>query len=96
MCTFAISPQLLPASRIVLRRCSSPGVQGVLVLLFFGAVVGEIVSTKGSCNSPKPPGSPSPGGIDDKPPILDMPGAFLFLDAGEVASSCGASNSSSG
>jgi hypothetical protein len=32
---FAISLQLLPASRSVLSRCSSAGVQGVLVLPFF-------------------------------------------------------------
>ena len=97
LCTFAISPQLLPASRIALRRCSSTGVQGVFVLLFFGAAVGEIVSTKGSFNSPKPPGSPSPvDDIDDNPPILDMAGAFLFLEAGDVDSSCGANNISSG
>jgi hypothetical protein len=34
-CTFAISPQLLPASRIVFNLCSSPAVHGVLVLPFF-------------------------------------------------------------
>lgn len=32
---FAISLQLLPASLNVLRRCSSAGVQGVLVRPFF-------------------------------------------------------------
>jgi hypothetical protein len=34
-CTFAISPQLLPASRIVFNLCSSLAVHGVLVLPFF-------------------------------------------------------------
>jgi hypothetical protein len=33
--TFAISPQLLPASRIVFNLCSSVAVQGVFVLPFF-------------------------------------------------------------
>jgi hypothetical protein len=33
--TFAISPQLLPASRIVFSLCSSVAVQGVFVLPFF-------------------------------------------------------------
>jgi len=33
---FAISLQLLPASRSVFKRCSSAGVQGVFVLPFLG------------------------------------------------------------
>ena len=32
---FAITPQLLPASRIVFNLCSSSAVQGVFVLAFF-------------------------------------------------------------
>ena len=47
--TFAISLQLLPASRIVFSRCSSAGVQGVLVLLFLGADGCEDFS---GCSSP--------------------------------------------
>ena len=34
--TFAISPQVLPASRMVFNRCSSAGVHGVFVLALFG------------------------------------------------------------
>src|ERR1700712_3610669 len=40
--TFAISAQVLPASRIVFNLCSSAGVQGVFVRLFFaGGCIGE-------------------------------------------------------
>jgi hypothetical protein len=43
--TFAISAQLFPASRIVLSLCSSAGVQGVFVRLFFagGPIDGELM-----------------------------------------------------
>lgn len=41
----AISAQLFPASRIFFKRCSSAGVQGVFVRLFFagGPIVGEAI-----------------------------------------------------
>jgi hypothetical protein len=39
---FAISLQLLPASRSVLSRCSSAGVQGVFVRPFFGKGLGNV------------------------------------------------------
>lgn len=55
-----------------------------------------MVSTKDSFSSPKPPGSPSPvGGIEVKPGMLGIPGAFRFLEVGDDASSCGGGNSSS-
>lgn len=69
----------------------------MFVLLFFGALVGNIVSPKGSCSSTNPPGSPSPDeDIDDKPAIVDMGGAFLFREVGEDVSICGANIMSSG
>lgn len=69
----------------------------MLVRLFFGAVVGEMVSTNDSFSSPKPPGSPSPvGGIEVNPGMLDMLGAFRFLDVGDVVSNCWGGNISSG
>lgn len=43
MLTLAISLQLLPASRIVLSRCSSSGLHGVLVRPFFFALDGSAV-----------------------------------------------------
>jgi hypothetical protein len=45
--TLAISAQLLPASRICLRRCSSPGVQGVFVRLFLagGGAIGAAAAS---------------------------------------------------
>lgn len=110
--TFAISPQLFCASLIILRRCSSAGVHGVFVLLFFGTFTGGIVSPNGSMGSPRPPGSPIPdapipdgpnpdgpnpdGGIDDSPDILDMTGCLRFLVGGDVGGGCGASKRWSG
>jgi hypothetical protein len=42
--TFAISAQLFPASLIVFNLCSSAGVQGVFVRLFFaGGPIGETI-----------------------------------------------------
>ena len=95
--TLAISPQLFCASLIVLRRCSSAGVHGVLVLLFLGAGIGEAVSGRGSIDSPKPDGSPSPVEcICCIPAMVDMPGALRFRDGGEVISGWGGNKSSSG
>lgn len=52
---FAISLQLLPASRSVLSRCSSAGVQGVFVRPFFGNGLGNVWAD-GSPRSTSPPG----------------------------------------
>lgn len=94
-CTFAISPQLLCASLIVFSRCSSAGVQGVFVLLFLGAVIGDMVSPMGSIGSTKPPGSPIPVEGSDSPAIDCMIGALRFR-VGDVVPDWGASNNSSG
>lgn len=84
--TFAISPQLFPASLIVLRRCSSAGVQGVFVRLFLGAVVGDNVSIIGSFKSPSPPGSPSPVEVIEAMPVMfDMCVVFRFLEFGVLS-----------
>lgn len=86
--TFAISPQLLCASLIVFSRCSSAGVHGVFVLLFFGAAIDDIGSpmgSMGSMGSPNPPGSPIPVEGRDSP-IDCMPGALRFREVGEVGS----------
>ena len=56
--TFAISLQLLPASRMVFNLCSSAGVQGVLVLLFLAGGADVEDSAMVGVGSPKPPGSP--------------------------------------
>lgn len=45
--TFAISLQLFPASLIVFNRCSSAGVHGVFVLLFF-ATGGDVAVSDSS------------------------------------------------
>ena len=87
--TFAISPQVFPASLISFNRCSSAGLHGVFVLLFLGAGTGADSSPpmSSACSS-NPPGSPRPVDIDD---IVDIPvggtvpGAFRFLDDGEPA-----------
>jgi len=52
---FAISLQLLPASRSVLSRCSSAGVQGVFVRPFFGNGLGSVWAD-GRPRSTSPPG----------------------------------------
>lgn len=82
--TFAMSAQLLPASRMVFNRCSSAGVHGVFVLLFFNG--GSEVKS-GSL-------SPAGGGtaeleVPDIGADRDIaPGVRLFSDsAGEVV--CG-------
>ena len=56
--TFAISLQLLPASRIVFNLCSSAGVHGVFVLLFFGGGAEKDDSAKVGDGSPRLPVSP--------------------------------------
>lgn len=65
--TFAISPQLFPASRITFSRCSSAGVHGVLVLLFFGGGIVEDASLPSSACCPPSLGSPRlvEGIVDD-------------------------------
>ena len=83
--TFAISPQLLPASLMVFSRCSSAGLHGVLVLLFFGADTGVPVLANVSLCSPTLPSSTI--GFDNDPAIAVVPGAFRFRDGGELA--CG-------
>lgn len=52
--TFAISLQLFPASRIVLSLCSSAGVHGVLVRLFFalGSWTGDSTSVDWAAAAP--------------------------------------------
>lgn len=97
--TFAISPQLLCESLIVFSRCSSAGVHGVFVLLFFGALsddIGSPMASMWSIWSPKPPGSPIPVEGRDSPPIDCMLGALRFREVGEMGSGWGASNISSG
>jgi hypothetical protein len=56
----AISAQLLPASRICFRRCSSAGVHGVFVRPFFaGGAAGDDI------------GSAVAGVLDDGPGLVD-------------------------
>lgn len=92
--TLAISPQLLPASRIVFSLCSSAGLHGVFVLLFFGAgaTMGDSLGWPGSSRSA---GSPDPGAdMKEVPAVTEDPGALRFRDAGGFAGSCGARNAS--
>lgn len=56
--TFAISLQLLPASRMVFSLCSSAGVHGVFVLLFLGGGAAKDDSANVGDGSPRPPVSP--------------------------------------
>ena len=86
--TLAISPQLFPASLIIFSRCSSDGVHGVFVLLFFGACSWGDISAASSPSCPVAPGSPS--AVEDIPDIPEtgaVPGALRFLevDGGELA-----------
>ena len=53
---FAISLQLLPASRNVFSRCSSAGVQGVFVRPFLGKGLGSVCAD-GMPKSTSPPGT---------------------------------------
>ncbi len=89
----AISPQVFPASLMIFSLCSSAGLQGVFVLLFFGAGAGTDSSPVSSVCSSRLPGSPRPPVKDD---IVDMPvggpvpGALRFLEGGELTEGCGA------
>jgi hypothetical protein len=74
--TFAISPQLLPASRIVFSLCSSVAVQGVFVLPFFlpassgVALTGADVEGVGRVDAALVP-SAGAEGLDGDPEGLD-------------------------
>lgn len=87
MYTLAISLQLFPESLICLRRCSSAGVHGVFVRLFFGAT-GEDTSSGAAISSPA-------SLIDVADPVgrsitvADM-GALRFRDMGGLFGGCGA------
>jgi hypothetical protein len=89
--TFAISPQLLPASRIVFSLCSSVAVQGVFVLPFFlptsprgaGAGVGfGGVASVGAALLP----SAGAGGLEGDPGglVSGLLEARRFLGLGDV------------
>ena len=89
--TFAISPQLFPASLMTFNRCSSAGVHGVLVLLFFGGGIDEDKSLASSPWCPPSLGSPRlvDGMVDDIGGGMGTngadPGALRFRDGGELA-----------
>ena len=88
--TFAISPQLFPASLITFSRCSSAGVHGVLVLLFLGGGIDEDTSFASSPCCPPSLGSPRlvegiVDGIGGMAAIGADPGALRFRDGGELA-----------
>ena len=91
--TFAISPQLFPASLMTFNLCSSAGVHGVLVLLFLGGGIDEETSLASSaCCCPLSLGSPRlvEGIVEDIGGIAAIgvdPGALRFRDGGELA--CG-------
>lgn len=81
--TFAISLQLLPASRIVFSLCSSAGVHGVFVLLFFGGGADNDDSAKVGDGSPRPPVSPKAEEVmGGDPAVIEDPGALRFLEDG--------------
>ena len=85
--TFAISPQVFPASLITFSLCSSAGLHGVFVLLFFCTGTGAISSPPSSVCSSRFPGSPSPGGIPEPvgyPDADNVPDTFGFLEGGEL------------
>ena len=88
--TFAISPQLFPASLITLSRCSSAGLHGVLVLFFLG--MGGACASSGATSGCWTPAvlvsPPSGGGIDDISGGGKPPGVFLLRDGGEAVGFC--------
>ena len=61
--TLAISPQLLPASRILLSNCSSPAVHGVLVRLLFLTPLS--LSSDDTGTEPEPSVLPVEGAVGD-------------------------------
>lgn len=80
--TFAISAQLFPASLIVFNLCSSAGVQGVFVRLFFaGGPIGEEVMLGSSA---VPIGGAEPDGIDMAKLEAGCPGARLLIFLGRL------------
>jgi hypothetical protein len=81
--TFAISLQLFPASLIVLSRCSSAGVHGVLVLLFFtlGSCGGASVLAAAGAAGALDAAAPAEGVVPDISCAIDL--RFLELP-GEV------------
>ena len=85
--TFAISAQLLPASRIVFSLCSSAAVQGVFVRLFLaGGPIGKSVML----GSPAGRGTAELDGADIGRGVGPEPDARRFLGTpvgDEVASS---------
>lgn len=89
--TFAISPQLLPASRIVFNLCSSVAVQGVFVLPFFlpassgGARTGAGFGGAASVGAALLP-SAGAGGLEGDPGglVSGLLEARRFLGLGEV------------
>jgi hypothetical protein len=89
--TFAISPQLLPASRIVFSLCSSAAVQGVFVLPFFlppssgGARVGAGLGGAANVAAALLPSSGA-GGLEGDPGglVSGLLEARRFLGLGDV------------
>ena len=61
--TLAISPQLLPASRILFSNCSSPAVHGVFVRLLFLAPLS--LSSDDTGTEPEPSVLPVEGAVGD-------------------------------
>ena len=75
---------------MTLSRCSSAGLHGVFVLFLFGtgAVADSSVPASGGswplvCVSP-----PTEGGTEVMPEFGVVPGAFRFLEGGEVVWPC--------
>lgn len=95
--TFAISPQLFPASLIVFSLCSSAGLHGVLVRLFFGAGAAMGASENWPRLDSRSAGLSSSGaGMEEVPAVTEVPGALRFLDDGGLAAGCGAKGDSGG
>jgi hypothetical protein len=68
---FAISLQLLPASRSVFSRCSSAGVQGVFVRPFLGKGLGSVCAGgRPKSTSPLGPAENGPCGLPYPPRLL--------------------------
>ena len=84
--TFAISPQVFPASLMTFNLCSSAGLHGVLVRLFLRMGTGADSSPTSSTPSSILPDSPGPMGNDMvcMPGDGAAPGALRFLEGGEL------------
>ena len=72
---------------MVFRRCSSAGVHGVFVRLFFGATGNDISSVAVTSSPISLVDIADP--VDKSIAVADM-GAFRFLDMGGLLGGCGA------